>query len=87
MNKFQKFCSVVALTVSGIAVNLLAHAQAFSVATSTEITNNGGFLTQAYNEIYNALGPTGIVLFLLVTTVLGIIVWMAVKAPRHVVNS
>lgn len=73
--------------VTGLALPLFASAQAFSVSTSTETTNNGAFLTAAYDRVINALGTTGVVVFLIVMAILGVIVWMAVKAPRHVVNS
>jgi len=87
MNKMKAFLSGVGATALGFALPLFAHAQAFSVSTSTEATNNGSYLTIAYNELINLLTSTGGVLFMIVLTILGIVVWMAVKAPRHVVNS
>lgn len=81
------FLSGVGGTIVGLAVPFLSHAQAFSETTSTEATNNGAYLTTAYTEVINFLTSTGGVLFMIVMTILGIVVWMAVKAPRHVVNS
>jgi len=87
MNKMKVFLTGVGATIVGAVAPLFAHAQAFSVSTSTEATNNGAYLTTAYNEIINFLTSTGGVLFMIVVTILGIVVWLAVKTPRHVVNS
>ena len=87
MKKISLWLSGVGAGVASVVLPLLAHAQAFSVSTSTEATNNGAYMTTAYNEIINFLTSTGGVLFMIVLTILGIVVWLAVKAPRHVVNS
>jgi len=87
MNKMKVFVAGLGATVLGLVTALSANAQAFSVTTSTEATNNGAYLTTAYNELINFLTSTGGVLFMIVLTILGIVVWLAVKAPRHVVNS
>lgn len=87
MKKLAMYASGVGAAVVGYVAPLFAHAQAFSVSTSTEATNNGAYLTTAYNEIINFLTSTGGVLFMIVVTILGIVVWLAVKTPRHVVNA
>jgi len=73
--------------IVGFALPILTHAQAFNVSTSTEQTNNGAFLQAAYDRTINFLSSTGGVIFMIVLTILGIVVWLAVKAPRHVVNA
>jgi len=87
MNKLKVFASGIGATALGFLAPLFAHAQAFSVSTSTEATNNGAYMQTAYSEVINFLTSTGGVLFMIVMTILGIVVWLAVKAPRHVVNS
>lgn len=79
--------SAIGATVSGLVATGIAHAQAFAVSTSTEATNNGAFLQTAYDRVINFLGSTGGVVFMIVVAILGVAVWMAVKAPRHIVNS
>lgn len=70
----------------GLVAPFLSHAQ-FVVSTTTEATNNGSYLQIAYSELINFLSSTGGVLFMIVLTILGIVVWLAVKAPHHVINS
>ena len=86
-NKILIGLSGIGTAIVGFVSASLAHAQAFAVTSSTEQTNNGAFLQMAYDHTFGLLGPTGGVLFLIVMTILGIVVWMAVKAPRHVVNA
>jgi hypothetical protein len=87
MKNIKLYVSGLGAGALGYVLPLLAHAQAFSVSTSTEATNNGGYLTTAYGELINFLTSTGGVLFMIVMTILGIVVWLAVKSPRHVVSS
>lgn len=87
MKKISAYVAGLGAAITGAVAPFLAHAQAFSVSTSTEATNNGAYLTTAYNEIINFLTSTGGVLFMIVVSILGIVVWLAVKTPRHVVNS
>lgn len=87
MNKLKVFAGSALGVVTGVITALVAHAQAFSVSTSTEATNNGFYLQAAYNETINFLTSTGGLVFMIVISILAIAVWMAVKAPRHIVNS
>jgi hypothetical protein len=87
MKKLSLWLSGVGVAVVGLASGVLAHAQSFALATSTENTNNGAFLQTAYDRIINLLSSTGAVLFMIVIAILGVVVWLAVKTPRHVVNS
>jgi hypothetical protein len=87
MKKVSLYVSGIGAAALGYLAPLFAHAQAFSVSTSTEATNNGAYLTTAYNEIINFLTSTGGVLFMIVISILGVVVWLAVKTPRHVVNA
>jgi len=87
MKKISLWLSGVGAGVMGLVSALSAHAQAFAVSTSTETTNNGSFLQAAYDRIINLLSSTGAVLFMIVIAILGVVVWLAVKTPRHVVNA
>lgn len=87
MRKISLWLSGVGTAVYGLVSAAAAHAQAFAVSTSTETTNNGGFLQLGYDRVINFLSSTGGVLFMIVMAILGIAVWLAVKSPRHVVNA
>lgn len=87
MKKLSLWLSGIGAGISASVVSLMAHAQGFALATSTEAANNGSFLQTAYNEIINFLSSTGGVLFMIVVAILGVVVWLAVKTPRHVVNA
>jgi len=87
MKKLSLWLSGVGAALVSAVSALEAHAQAFTLASSTEAANNGAYMQTAYNELINFLSSTGGVLFMIVLTILGIVVWLAVKAPRHVVNS
>jgi len=94
MNRAKLFLTGIGTTIVGLGMSLVAHAQ-FIVGNATNTTqslaneaaNNGPYMQSAYNELINFLSSTGGVLFMIVLTILGIVVWLAVKAPRHVVNS
>ena len=87
MKKLSLWLSGVGAVLTSALSATLAHAQAFAVSTSTETTNNGGFMQTAYDRVINLLSNSGAVLFMIVLAILGIVVWLAVKAPRHVVNA
>jgi len=87
MKKISLWLSGVGAGVIGLVGALSAHAQAFALSTSTEQANNGAFMQTAYDRIINLLSSTGAVLFMIVVAILGVVVWLAVKTPRHVVNS
>jgi hypothetical protein len=87
MKKLSLVLSGVGASLLGFVSQLVAHAQAFAVSTSTEATNNGSFLQSSYDRVINFLSSTGGVIFMLVIAILSIAVWLAVKAPRHVVNA
>lgn len=87
MKKISLWLGGIGGVVMAGCASLVAHAQSFSVSTSTEQTNNGNFLQIAYDHLINFLGPTGAVLFMVVIAILSIVVWMAVKTPRHVVSA
>jgi hemolysin-activating ACP:hemolysin acyltransferase len=86
MKKISLWLTGVGTAIASAVLPAITHAQ-FVLASSTESANNGTYLTIAYNELINFLTSTGGVLFMIVLTILGIVVWLAVKAPRHVVNS
>jgi len=86
-NKLAIGIASVGTVIMGLVSVAVANAQAFALSTSTEVTNNGAFIQTAYDRVINLLGPTGAVLFMIVMAILGIIVWLAVKAPRHVVSA
>lgn len=87
MKKISLYLSGVGATLLGLLSTASAHAQAFAVSTSTEQTNNGAYLQTAYDRVINFLTSSGGVLFMIVISILGIVVWLAVKSPRHVVNA